>query len=257
MATATVTTKSHIYASLNSCQYCNINDPLIELSNEHIIAYGLGGRLVLPKSSCNACSVITGAIEEHCLKRLFGDTRFYMGIKSRKRGIPKTAPIELANNLETSTIQVPINDFPACLLMFSFPNFPEILLGFPPKEEFAGQVCLRPLSKNVNKYGKIKLLSNPTKSLAFGRMLAKIAHSYAIAELGINSFIPYLENLILGKKPLYPSQFIGGSIIKEPKGTELHEIRIEQRQDKFIVVRIHLFSSYDMPVHYVVAGEYI
>ena len=77
--------------------------------------------------------------------------------------------------------------------MFYFPNFPEILLGFPPKEGFAGHVCFRPLSENVNKYGKIKLRNKPIEALSFGRMLAKIAHSYAIAELGVNNFIPYLK----------------------------------------------------------------
>ena len=202
MATATVTTRIHRYTPLNSCIYCNTSTSLTKLTGEHIIAYGLGGRLVLPSSSCNACSVITGALEGHCLERLFGDTRFYMGIKSRKKGIPKTALIELENHLETSTIQVPIKDLPACLLMFYFPNFPEILLGFPPKEGFAGHVCFRPLSENVNKYGKIKLRNKPIEALSFGRKLAKIAHSYAIAELGVNNSIPYLQNLVLGIQPL-------------------------------------------------------
>ena len=48
-------------------------------------------------------------------------------------------------------------------------------------------------------------------------------------------------------------------MLPEPRGKELHEISYEYQKDvmgrDFIVVRIHLFAPYDMPVHYIVVGK--
>ncbi len=43
----------YIYQEVGSCIYCGSTD---NLSNEHIIPYGLGGNLELPKSSCSRCA---------------------------------------------------------------------------------------------------------------------------------------------------------------------------------------------------------
>ena len=90
--------------------------------------------------------------------------------------------------------------------------------------------------------------------------LAKIAHAYAVAELGYGSFQPYLLGIIRNQDPLLMHHLIGSAIGKAPVSDDLHEIDILQpdqlNSGKLVVVKIHLFSNYDgMAVHYVVAGE--
>ena len=92
-----------------------------------------------------------------------------------------------------------------------------------------------------------------------GRMLAKIAHAYATAELGHGNFRPLLQDIILGKKPLYISHYVGGIRDQEiPEGADLHEIEIDNTglgRGRYVVVRIQLFADRKLPEYYVVAGE--
>ena len=87
----------------------------------------------------------------------------------------------------------------------------------------------------------------------FGRVLAKIAHSYAVAMLGLGNFKSFLPALILTRGgPL--SYYVGCGIKSEPSEW-LHEIGIVPWDDNLIVVRIRLFANYDMPTYMIVAGQ--
>ena len=48
------------YSPVRQCIYCDCTE---DLTNEHIIAKGLGGRWTLPLSSCKKCAAITGKFE--------------------------------------------------------------------------------------------------------------------------------------------------------------------------------------------------
>jgi hypothetical protein len=107
----------------------------------------------------------------------------------------------------------------------------------------------------------------------YARLLAKIGHAYAVAELGMTGFKPYLNDLILGKPPLYPGFYIGGLPSQSPPygriptpGKERHEIGFEStyyqtpsgsrgQPTKYVTVRIRLFGYIGGPIHYAVAGE--
>jgi hypothetical protein len=90
----------------------------------------------------------------------------------------------------------------------------------------------------------------------YGRMLAKIAHSYAAAELGCGNFHPFLVHIIRGVKPYYLPHFIGSGIGKEPPFTDLHQIELtDVAGESFVVVKIRLFANRDTPTHYVVVGR--
>ena len=91
-----------------------------------------------------------------------------------------------------------------------------------------------------------------------GKMLAKIAHAYAIAELGYGTFLPLLANIILNKPPRYISRYVGGLCDSEaPLGNDLHTIEIDPGlgQGRYIVVRIQLFADRKLPVYYVIVGQ--
>ena len=90
-------------------------------------------------------------------------------------------------------------------------------------------------------------------------MMAKIAHAYAIAEVGIDKFIPWLPDFILGKTP-NGAGFVGTKEEVEPAepGT-LH--RLEQRRitmdgRDYAFVKVRLFADMGAPEYWIIAGQY-
>jgi hypothetical protein len=104
---------------------------------------------------------------------------------------------------------------------------------------------------------------NPADPIPFARVLAKIAHLYAMAKLGPQGFRPLLNDLILGRGRGYPAHFVGSIRPRrnrpDPPSRERHwvSIGVERRIDgrPFLVVRIRLFGEYQMLMHRVVVGE--
>ncbi|MCP1851225.1 MULTISPECIES: hypothetical protein [unclassified Bradyrhizobium] len=81
----------------------------------------------------------------------------------------------------------------------------------------------------------------------FARFLAKIGHSFAVAERGLGEFTPFLLNAILGKRPMFLSYLIGNSIVSDTSPTpDVHEIKLREesiRGRTFLVARIQLFAD--------------
>jgi len=92
---------------------------------------------------------------------------------------------------------------------------------------------------------------------AFVRMLAKIGHAFAVAELEGKNCRPSVIDIIRNAKANKALQFIGGSPHNEPPGSALHEIDLVYvRQDPTLVlVRIRLFAVLGTPVYFVAAGR--
>jgi len=91
-------------------------------------------------------------------------------------------------------------------------------------------------------------------------MLAKIAHSYAIARYGAESFDPLLAPLILGQIDFGP-YFVGRDASGNPpdQPTVLHDIfRMDCRGDNgptYLGVAIRLFAMMSMPRYHVIVGR--
>jgi len=68
--------------AVGKCIYCGGLD---ELSDEHIIPYSLGGRIVLPKSSCVNCAKVTMKIEQHVSRDHLHIPRSYGNIQTRRK----------------------------------------------------------------------------------------------------------------------------------------------------------------------------
>lgn len=91
------------------------------------------------------------------------------------------------------------------------------------------------------------------------RMLAKIGHSLAVAELGKDNFSPLLTKLICNGDQ-NSMRFIGGSpddSTSEIPGT-LHRLTLGFQKIKgrtYVVAQVRLFASYSSPTYSVVVGE--
>jgi len=133
-----------------------------------------------------------------------------------------------------------------------------------PSDELAGKVVVAPAVSDLNQRikrmpGGLQFqLGGGVSAETFGRMLAKIAHAFAVATLGLHGFTPFLPPVIIGQPPYRLGRFVGSGMIEEQKSKERHEIRLTLMKDlrgtDLIMVRIRLFGDRGCPSHYVVAG---
>lgn len=119
-----------VYPPVGLCIYCGSTNGA--LSKEHIIAYGLGGNLILPKASCESCAKITRDVEQFCLRPMLGPFRIRLNLPTRR---PKERPNVLAieyirTDGRRERESVPTEDFPGVCIGFRFPA-PGLLQGQP------------------------------------------------------------------------------------------------------------------------------
>jgi hypothetical protein len=98
--------------------------------------------------------------------------------------------------------------------------------------------------------------------LEFVRMIAKIAHSYAVAELKVDGFSPYLLDLILGRveKLTHGLQWVGCEPTIPPPTGDLLSLSYNKcilpDGRKRIVAKVQLFPFFSTPVYHIVVGEW-
>ena len=135
-----------------------------------------------------------------------------IGLIRHPNDLPAAVPLTLDLELQGPT-QIALEMQPNVVVLPGLHELPAILTGRPPE----------PMVQFVYKiFGRFDILDETKRRLqeqqvvgiyldgyAWLRMLAKIAHGYAIAELGLTRFSPALPDLILGRNPLLSSYLIG------------------------------------------------
>jgi len=96
-------------------------------------------------------------------------------------------------------------------------------------------------------------------SFPFSRMLAKIAHGYAVAAVGLDEFIPLTTDLIRGLTDNAP-YVVGGEFAPstQPLPGILYDLNLERRRESenlYLVSRIRLFPHLGAPRYHVVVGK--
>jgi hypothetical protein len=263
--------RRHEYAPVGRCIYCCGDGLPGRLTLEHIIPESLGGMLELPEASCHDCQVITGAFEGENAGRLFRPIRRQLNFPSKSRGKTRREQREKETfvvKIDGINRKISIAEYPGLITSFVF-TLPTILLGISPTgESFTGGISLGILpefGERLNalraKYGSKVEFPTRGSAEAVGRLLAKIAHAYAAAEIGLDNFKPYLLGIIRNQDPYLLHHLVGSAAGTPPLSEDLHEIEILPPEEifgagKLIVVKIHLFSNYPgIAAHYVVAGE--
>lgn len=254
---------NHTYNPVGACIYCG--SAAGPLQDEHIVAYGLGGKLILPKSSCAACATTTSQIEQHCLRGIFLPARAHLKLPSR-RNRPKTLPVDVEIADATTRHDLPIANHPGYLFSFAYDR-PYVLDGFEPMRlRRGGRISTRNLNEDQNRRldslkGKVHLPAGFNADL-FARMLAKIALSYAVAERYFGTFRPLVRDAILNSSP-EDMFFVVGGITDPLPGAGNIRFAIEEREvistayrrRRLLVVNFQLFADYDMPTYQIVVGE--
>ena len=258
-----------VYSPVGRCIYCGCAN---DLTLEHVIPYGLGGKIELPKSSCYDCAKITSKFEHTCLRTMYGPLRLLYGMPSRrKKNRPSTLPLKIKKtaNEDWSYTEVEQEKYPF-LILFPYFTVPLILSNAPISSN-RGAVTNRLWIRGASPaYVFNDLLESLTRELnvhsimpeakvhvsEFCQMLAKIAYSYAVGELGYGSFKPYLLPSIL-KAELSDCDTYIGSLEKDEAPVELlHELSIgKSMKSNQIVVRVRLLSKLGTPTYFVVVGK--
>jgi hypothetical protein len=255
------------FPPVGCCIYCTRKDAALTL--EHIIPESLGGILELPKSSCADCQKLINQFEWTIGRTMFGDFRIRHNIKSKrpKRKRPSTIDVEFRKQDGSRFIETASRkDYPAPLFMYKFGQA-SILRGLPPGtgifEWLPYGIANRDESKAlIAKHGGSILLRFKTVPIELARMLAKIGHSFAVAEFGWGSFDPLPQNLdtILNRTDDV-AYTVGGDMELSPPihdAGHLTQARIWIRPlgPPLLIIDIRLFASIDTPNFHVVVGAF-
>jgi hypothetical protein len=190
------------------CIYCQSRE---NLSDEHVLPYGLGGTLVLSRASCLDCASKTGKLEQRLLRGHWWPYRKKLSLQTRN---PTAQAAEIkVSILKTDgpilTGHMPLDSNVAAMVFYFDP--PSILLNVISDDiPFAKSVNVKMLGlppSEAKVDGKRYLLS-PFDRVEFpvnfhapdlARFLAKVAHGYAISKLGLAGFSTlFLPKYILG-----------------------------------------------------------
>jgi hypothetical protein len=216
------------------CIYCGAAPPT-PLTKEHIIPQGLGGGLILPQSSCEKCRRITQKFEETSLRSMSLLTyRLKAELVQHLHEIPDRARQQ--------------------------PHF--LLLPVP--EGAPGILAGRPLGTPMRYHLQLAANVVPTRLpnvdvISYFRMIAKIAHSFAVSQIGIDGFDAHLPHIILGNQPVMIPYLIGISDATLPVRPNAlsHQIGlglIAWGGGHLVRVRVQLFAFNRGPAYDAVAG---
>lgn len=157
-----------------------------------------------------------------------------------------------------SETAVPPDKFPLIYSALKLP-VPGILIGRDPNAQVDYEIWA---GYNVDEFKALGLKDKegiriaPVAEVEFTRLLAKIAHAYAVAELGFDAF-EHALSLYIRNRPMKALEWIGGDIEIPPPRAGLHDIRwrIQRAGDShYVVVDLRLFSFVGSPQYHVVVG---
>jgi hypothetical protein len=257
------------YPRFGKCIYCDeivySHDPRIRktpLGAEHIIAEGLGGTVELQEASCQKCEEATGAVVEgDILGRTMKAIRVHLNLKKSGSGPhPKVLPLPVTGFGQQGALQIPIEDYPIVFSMFAYapPNI-DAADGMPMVTSAVIVRIKHDPQALFQKYGVTAFASAHLDNVMMCRMLAKIGHALAVAEVGKEKFSPALVNLIRKGDERREMRFIGGTPISVtvPPNT-LHYLALGYQKIKakvYVVAHIRLFAGYGAPTYTVMVGE--
>jgi hypothetical protein len=116
-------------APVGACIYCGSTE---NLSDEHIVPFGLGGNLVLPKSSCQRCARITSEFERRVLRGFMRDARATGRFPTRRpKERPSTIPVEIKRGDHLELVDIPVAEATGFMQLLSFAPA-AFLAGRPP-----------------------------------------------------------------------------------------------------------------------------
>lgn len=240
------------------CIYCGAID---DLTDEHVVPYGLSGEHILKKASCKNCASVTTKFERDVLRNMVAVVRAKLNLKTRrKKERPTAFNLGIGRGEERRNICVPVDQHPGVFAMPVYapakrlnklpgpmlPPVTDVMLGYDRDllTDYAeGQVSVDIAVPNTH-----DLASLP-------RMIAKIGYCFAISCIPAEHWeVLYPISAILGTSN--DVHDIVGASLDPIDGTDdgLHQMIMEQTGDDMTVF-LRLFPALGTPWYHVVVGR--
>ena len=253
----------------SACIFCGATTR--RLTKEHIIARAIGGTVTIAGATCahphgikskvKTCQDITRDIEQFCFRNMLGYFRHRVGFPSSEH--PTHLPVQIIDGKSGRVLEIrelPVKDHPA---FFCVPVWetPALLGGASAKDtcDTWGFISDPNAVENVPEGAHVGFVQ--FHAMTYARMLAKIAHAFAVAERAFDDgeFAPLLPVFILGKSSFAPNLLMGCvEKDKPPEPDVLHRVRLETAQinngPRVLVANIRLFAKFGAPQYHVVVG---
>jgi hypothetical protein len=168
------------------CIYCGQTEGL---SDEHVIPFGLGGTLYVPRASCQACAAITSRFERAVLKGFMERTRIAGKFPTRRpSNRPSNVVITLVDCESPREVTLSSDEAPAVLQLPVFEP-PRFLEGLPSAEGINATgretIGFGDVEGAVRRHGATGFRQTDTiAAIEFARMIAKIGYSYTVGVFG-------------------------------------------------------------------------
>jgi hypothetical protein len=250
-------------ASKGGCIYCGRKD--VPLTDEHVVAFSLGGQHILEGASCHACADITKRFEQDVAREMWGDARTSYNAPSRRKKHRKTHIVLSDPDNPARRVKVPYSEYPAAMIFYRM-NRAGLLEGMPDSVDLSAAWEFTAIHDDVKakEFGRrfgMKLTSKfrhvPD---SFARLLAKIGYCHTLCALDPGDFQPICLPYILGEKR-NPSYIVGGSFeIAPPEpdlGYVLNTFGFGDTERLMLLAEIRLYANLHTPTYHVVVGDII
>lgn len=262
---------SRRYDAVGRCIYCGSAD---KLSDEHIIPYALGGEWLLPKASCSECSKITSAFEGEFARTILGPLRMLYNMPTRRpKDRPKHLPLKVKYPRSTDW-EIAYVDRSVCPFLIGMPLYPlpDRLTGLVTtgaRNQACNQLWIRGGGFRADREAHMEWLCHalgareimPAAQVTMEAVcltVMKIAHAFAVAELGPQGFEPFLPALVRGRDLANRADFVGGGAGNEPACSELHDVAFDplaSTDPNIIAVKVRMLGVLEMPTYHVAVGR--
>jgi len=250
------------FESKGACIYCGVTD--IDLTDEHIVPYSLGGSHVLRAASCLRCADMTKKFEQKVARDLWGDARTSFNAPTRRKRERKSHIVMADPHDQTKSLTVPANEHPAGLVFYKMSKA-GLLQGLPESIDLSGTWQMVVIDDDKRRRDFLE--KHPEKKLvikfrhvpdAFGRLLAKIGYGQILTALDPGDFRPICLPYITGEKSNL-SYVVGGTLddqTPEPEnGYSLSTAAFGSSNRLMLVALIRLYANAHSPAYHAVVGD--
>lgn len=254
---------------INKCIFCGGKGE----TNEHILPYALGGKVVLVNASCDNCRALTSKWERSPLHKSWLLARAALDYPSRKSKFDKLKfPLKVTysdgrtESLKLSQDEIigltPFLEYPLPVF-FSGSTYNGGVTVIGQRLISFGKMNAESLAK---KYGfKAFTFQSIHKGNAFENMVARIAYCCAVARFGLENIAEcFVLSAVLGEKDdvgywmgCDPFDQVMPSIgkIKANNAVKVGIWRKTNDTNKYIVTKLKFFAASDAPEYIVVVGK--
>jgi hypothetical protein len=247
-----------VIGEADACIYCGSRS---ELSDEHVIPYGLEGEYVLRNASCQDCAKITSKFEDSVLRRTLLPARTALKLRTRhkKRKRPERLRILEGVGGERIAREIAVEEHPTYIALPTFLP-PALLRGAKvPNLEVTPNPWIHLVgAKSLQEVRSVRghlpvAVQVEVDPYAYARMIGKIAHGF-VAASDLDDVATGLPAAILAS-----DESIGWYVGSAPDVTitardHLHVVEVHV-VDGMVQVRVRLFAQLGGPEYLVLAGS--